>query len=359
MAHSKIHLKSNQEIDEMLGIEDHALAPEDSQNYDPKIFYTDGLTSSEALYTDYQDLLKMREILCELEVKSFCDLGAGIGRAKLLFDYLKSPFKSYSIEYVKERHLAGLMAHQKKSLPFSQGFINSDLSVKPAPTCDSYFIYLPVNDVLISIISFLEKKFTHKSCYLLAIESHGDLLSFLEKAHPFLKIIKKVPLKSKRHHDDLILYQWSPTAAFIKEKSALEKEINTIPSPLKITFTTQSQFWMLWKLLKDREHYQILVEDEQGLWLADLKDSQFGIQVDTIETKYPYRIIPLAEIRGFICPPKNWIGLIKERRLQRKGPLGEMRKLFVSPFPQVEYSWGQKRELENTWPWELLTTLGV
>ena len=359
MAHSKLHLKSNQEIDELLGIDNHALIPEDGHNYDPKIFYTDGLTSAEALYTDYQDLLKMHELLCELEVESFCDLGAGIGRAKLLFDYLDSSFKSYSIEYVKERHQAGLKAHKKNSLLFAEGFVNTDLSQTPAPTCDSYFIYLPVNDVLINIMNFLEKKFMHKSCYLLAIESHGDLLSFLEKTHPFLKVIKKVPLKSKRHHDDLILYQWSPTAAFLEEKSLLNNEINAITSPLKITFTTQSQFWMLWKLLKDRENYQILVENNQGLWLADLKESQFGIQTDTIETKYPYRIIPLSEIRGFIRPPENWISIIKERRLQRKGPLGEMRKLFVSPFPQVEYSWSQRRELENTWPWEILTTLGI
>ena len=312
---------SNLEIDKLFQIESYAL---ESKDYDSKHFYTDGLTSADALYTDYQDLLQIHKLLIALGVKSFCDLGAGIGRAKLLFDYLKSPFQSYSIEFVKERHYEGLKSHKKLNLPFPEGFQNSNLLTCPPPQCDAYFIYLPVGEVLEKTLAALESIFLNKSCYIIAIESHGDLLNYLEDTHDHFKLIEKIPLKAKRHHEQMCLYQWSPK----KEK---------IP------------FWSHWKEFKNRENFQILVEDDQGTWLADLKDSQFGIQRHTVETQFPPRIIPLSQVKGFVEIKGEGLKLIEKRRAAFKGPLGEMRKLFVLPSPQVEYSSGQKKELEVTW----------
>ncbi len=360
MSEHELKNKTNREIDLILGIEKHQLKS-DEQKYDPKIFYTDGLTSADALYTDYQDLLSIYEELCARDIKSFCDLGAGVGRAKLLFDFLNSPFKNYSIEYVQERHQEGLRAHQKLDLSFPEGFINADLSQQPPPLCDCYFIYLPVNDILIQTLSFIEELYLYKgkSCYIMAIESHGDLLSFLETTHPYLKRIKTIPLKSKRHKDELVLFEWRASSDYLDNKSHLHEKIATHKEKLKVTFNSNQDFWMLWKLLKNEGYFQLLIEDQNGQWLADLKNSNFGIQPNTIETLFPYRIISLNEIQAIVKPPSSWNSVIDERRLAKRGPLGEMRKLFVSPFPQVEYSWGQKKELEKAWKWELFSTLKV
>ncbi len=350
--------KTNREIDEILGIQKYQLQS-DPEYYDPKIFYTDGLTSADALYSDYQDLLSIYELLMGKGIKSFCDLGAGIGRAKLLFDYLRAPFKSYSIEFVKERHQEGLRAHQSLGLPFSEGFIHADLSQSPPPPCECYFLYMPVNDVLIQTLDFLEELHTARKGYLLAIESHGDLLSYLESTHPYLKVVARIPLKSKRHHEEMVLYQFNPTKGHRIEKNAALKKIAETSGALRIEVTSEDSFWMLWKQFKNHNDLQILVEDNNGQWLADLKDSLFGIQPQTLETAHPYRIIKLEEIKAIIRPPTAWLEFIEKRRLQERGPLGEMRKLFVSPFPQVEYSRGQKKELEITWRWEWFTTLRI
>ncbi len=342
---SLLHL-SNSEIDQLFKIESYAL---ESADYDSKTFYTDGLTSADALYTDYQDLLQIHTLLMELGVKSFCDLGAGIGRAKLLFDYLESPFQSYSVEFVRERHMEGVKAHKYLNLNFLEGFQLTNLLDDAPPVCDAYFIYLPVNEVLEKTMCRIEELFQDKSCYLFVIESHGDLLHYIEDTHQHMKLSKKVPLRAKRHHSDLCLYEWSP------------KSTPPLPKVTQPYFKPQDEttFWTLWKKLKANSFFQIVVREENSVWLADLKDSQFGIQRGTLETAYPPRIIPLSQIEGIIEAPIQWSELIEKRRASERSPLGEIRKLFVFPSPQVEYSWGQKKELDLAWEWETFTTLGV
>jgi len=155
----------------------------------------------------------------------------------------------------------------------------------------------------------------------------------------------------------MIVYEWGPTKKYQDKRQKALQQIHANQGPLQIKWQDRFFFWMLWKELRADDDFQLLIKDENGEWLADMKDSNFGIQEATVQTTTPYRIIPLSQIKAIIRPPKDWKKIIEERRAQRRGPLGEMRKLFVSPFPQVEYSWGPKKELEETWQWERFTTL--
>ena len=60
-----LYHKSNLEIDQIFGFKDYAL---DLPDYPSDIFYTDGLTSAEALYSDYQDLLQIHTFLEEKKI---------------------------------------------------------------------------------------------------------------------------------------------------------------------------------------------------------------------------------------------------------------------------------------------------
>jgi hypothetical protein len=354
-----LYHKSNLEIDQIFGFKDYALELPD---YPSNIFYTDGLTSAEALYSDYQDLLQIHTFLEEKKIKSFCDLGAGIGRAKILFDSLNSSFQSYSLEFVQQRHKEGKRVHKENQLSHEEGFIQCNLLTDPIPKCECYFIYLPVGEVLIKTMEKIKNLTLEEKCLIIAIESHGDLLSYLEKTHRHLSLRDRIPLSAKRHTEFIHIYEYQPK----DNPSPLESDIfnhldnsTNKDQPLRINFSEELSFWELWKELRKRDEFQVLVEDQNGQWLADLKDSQFGIQPSTLETQYPQRIIPLSEIKAFVRAPLSWQELIRKRRNKEDGPLGEIRKLIVFPSPQVEFSRGQKRELETAWDWELFTTLGV
>lgn len=356
----QIQTLTSNEIDSLLGIQDTHLLLKNPHYEKEKELYTDGLTSADALYTDYRDFASLYDSLIESKINSFCDLGSGIGRSKLLFDHWEAPFQSYALEFVKERHDEGLRVHQSLALQFPEGFINANLKEEAPPLCDAYFIYLPVGDVLFATLKNILHQHREKSALFYVIESHGDLISYLEMALPNLIKREEIPLTGKRHSTSMHVYSLPPTKNFLSLEKAYREEILNHEQGFSIHTLTDFHFLTLFHHFRNHRHAQVVIKQEDQLWLADTWEWKFGIQPRTFELHCPYRIISFDEISGIMIPHEDWLkDLIAKRRSGERGPLGEIRKLFVFPSLQVEYSSGSKKELEVSWTWETLPTLGV
>jgi|GEM_PF-2223199 len=345
--------KKSEEIDQFF----HLFVPSKVKELNLKEAYTDLPLSAEALYTSYQDLLMVRESLINKAVKSFTDIGSGIGRAKVLFDFLDSPFRTDSIEIVQERHQAGIKAHSTFQLKDSDGFINANLLNFPLPKSDSFLIYLPVGPTLFKVLEELKILSTQKDVYLYVIESHGDLISFLEDQLPSLKLLENLTLHSKRHHPDVNVYQLESCASSLAwqdhalDRLKLFKE-NCFLNLLGLPFHKK---WFLMQTLSKDQLPQLLIQEEDFAWLGSLEEVIPGIDSKKIEIKFPPRIVECEKIQGILYPPQEIQEYISKRRLSSEG----LRKLIVSPTPQVEYAGGEKRELKIQWSLERATPLVI
>ncbi len=338
--------KDERAIEELLGLE--AITKVDGTSSSEA--YADGLTTSEALFTSYCDYSTLFQDFTSRGFSSFCDIGGGIGRGKLLFDILsthKSP-KNYSVELLEQRHQEGLSAHARMNLPFPDGFKCCDLRVAPLPKADAYFIYLPVGAVLNEVLSKIEEQFQNSNGILYVIESHGDLIPFLKDSLP-LKLLDQIPLTSKRHNPNIHVFAIGPLNAWSKQRNLLSTQNEeALRDSSGLDFFNYSPGDILHTLqqFEEQADIQLIIKEHDKEWLADLKGHRYGIKEGTIEIKTPYRIVELSRLRGLVIPTSEWQELVAQRRKPEK-PL--IRKIIISPTCAVEYSSGEIIELSIRW----------
>lgn len=307
--------------------------------------YTDGLISSEALYTSYrdfyqiyQDLIERRE---EKKIESFADLGAGISRSKILFDLLEAPFQTMTYEFVPERVEAAKEAYQKLKLPHVKGIIKYNLKEKALPSHDAYFLYLPVGPTLDHLVEELKNLSLKKSRLLYVIESHGDLLNYLKKCFPDLKELSRYPLHSQRHDPNLYVFELDSCKEQIKrEKEILKQAKDEIDQGF---FSSQLEPFELYTLLKafgNDPLCQIIVREEQFSWLASIEGWKEGPVADSIESLFPPRIIPTEQIEGLVRAPTSLGPYIARRRSSEESSSQRIRKIVLDHPLSLEFADG-------------------
>ncbi len=126
---------STSEIDEFFHLTPVTDVPREGAEH----LYLTGLTP-EALFTSYHDVIEVMEWLHSQGAKSWCDLGAGIGRTCVLWSWLYGG-ASTGVECVPERLNVARMASLRLSLLSAQ-WLEADFSSPDfkLPESDVYFI---------------------------------------------------------------------------------------------------------------------------------------------------------------------------------------------------------------------------
>lgn len=331
-------------LDEVLGLK----ANLKSTSIEIEEAYADGLTGSEALYTSYKDLLTIYQDIKQRGLKSFADLGAGHCRSKIFFDFIGAPFQSYAYELVPERIAGAKDCYQNLGLSFTQGFIEGDVTKKDLTDHDAFLLYLPVGPTLEILVNKFKELSCSKNIYLYVIESHGDLIDYLKDSLGPLRLRKSYPLHSQRHLPELYVFELESCLQQISDeqnlKKAALKELEKNENYSLKELSSQEKLF-LFKELSDVDYLQLLISEDDFEWLACLKGWRYGIQKDTIETIYPYRIHYLDKIESIIVPSNVVLPYIKERRDILKPPLSSVRKIKVSPTLGIERANGVFEEL--------------
>ncbi len=313
--------------------------------------YGDGLTGAQALYTDYRDLLIIHNDLRERGLTSFADLGAGNCRSKILFDYLDSPFISAAYEFAHERIEGAKKCYRDLNLKDEKNFFNQDLRSCDLSSYESFLIYLPVGETLDHVIEKLKVMSLKSTPLLYVIESHGDLIPYLEDRLPHLHLLKKEELHGDRHDPFLRIYQLENSQAQIEREEAL-KEKATKASMDSGGFSLSGlkvwELWFIFSLFREDSYAQFLVREDNFKWLASVEKWTYGIQKDTLETHYPYRIHHLNQLQAILWPPSPFKEYVKERRDLFKPPLSALRKIIVSPKAALEFAGGEIQVLDES-----------
>jgi hypothetical protein len=337
------------EIDQSIGL----ISPLKSKFQDKdKESYSDGLTGADALFTSYQDFLTIHDDLIKRNFKSFGDLGAGNCRSKILFDLIKAPFSSFAFEFVPERISAARSCYQSLGLADNEGLIEANLKHCQLPLLDAYFIYLPVGETLKRIIQQLKIHSIKKTPFLYVIESHGDLINYLEDQLPTLKKIEELPLVGTRHHPNINVYQLTSCSEQLEREDELIKKSQEALISQRGFSLQELKTWekyFLFYTYQESSSLQFIVKEENSSWLASIEGWQYGIKQGTVETKFPYRIHQLEQLVAITEPQEGWLQFVEERRDTFKPPLSSIKKLIFAPEAALERANGDLESILEEW----------
>ncbi len=160
--------------------------------------------SPEALCTDPEDIL---EIVSDSLIQgTWVDLGSGYGHTVLTYAEKFPERKAVGVE--RETARVSLSQKMADDLGLDVSFIQGDLLHCDIPEGQVYFLYFPQGHVLDRILSVLMRK---KNFVIVAIESHGDFFSRLDK-EDWLTLSQSIPLKSSRHDSHARIYSSTKVA---------------------------------------------------------------------------------------------------------------------------------------------------
>lgn len=367
--------ESDQEIDQLLGIDPQGVeALLNLRNQSSRSPLLEGTylglnLSIHALYTSYRDCFQILSKLDELRIKeakeklNLLDLGAGMGRlaitAKLFFPNIKVA----SIEIVKERlNLAkealtnigcteAFNLYHKNLNELDSNNDNKDLK-EWFETFDSAFLYLSSNPTFKTLMTKLKKRALKKPFTAIAVESHGDLLTTLKKDNPWLTEEKdKLKSNSKRWSEDISFFK----SLKVEKMQSLQKEEDLLFQKLLSTLSdvgviSMNQVPLKWRhlflnKLSSSKDFELIVEDQDvgsetpHHYMASTYLLQNALYKHRYQTRFPEREFEPQKIVSVIKPAKKWDAWRKARfQKKRISSLGEVRKLIISPKPQVEFS---------------------
>ncbi len=269
----------------------------------------------DALYSSLPDLEGLFHLI---EIGGdFLDLGGGVGFPALVYAQLHPDMNAFSLEKSFVRHEAGkrIKDHFNISNVF---FMQADLLNCDIPDVEIYFLYFPTGFVLDRILDELVNKKRFR--YLVAIESHGDLIPRLLIDGRF-EVEKTFPLTAKRHLDH----------AYIFKKSA-----GLISDP-----TFQLSYKDL--ILK-------IQSDNDEIWLG-LSKKLSWMKGNLFNLAHPPRTISSKEILEVMAESQleedvNFLlKIFKFNELKMITDdficLGEIRKIIIYPEKRLEISSGQ------------------
>jgi hypothetical protein len=156
-----------------------------------------------ALYTSEQDLKNI--VSHPLVSGTWVDFGAGDGESLYQYALLHPHQRAIGIELCPQR-----VAASEKKLAGVAGaeIVLGDLWSCEVPLGQTYFFYFPTGPVLDRLLSVLSQR--QKNFVIVAIESHGDLLSRLDR-EAWLSRSDEIPLSSARHYPNAVFYKACPT----------------------------------------------------------------------------------------------------------------------------------------------------
>lgn len=288
-----------------------------------------GLTA-DALYTSFADYYTLLTHPLVKAGDTIVDLGAGVGKGTLLARSLNLDLTVLSLEYVRERHEAGLQALKQLKLPHHE-MICCDLMTTPVPAADHYFIYLPTGILLTKILAQLKQRAQNHSFLVWVIESHGDLIPTLQNFAPFLRLNpEQIKLDSHRHSPFLSVFTATTDKNYEREIFPFQNEINNSAAS------------------------HLLIEDcDVGsqapyFWLANIEGISMGVRPEHLQVFYPNREFHWQQIREVLHKlPTDLTRWVTARQLQQNfSGLGEVRKIITAPRPMIEFSQGTRLPLE-------------
>lgn len=274
--------------------------------------------SPEALCTDPEDIL---EIVSDSLIQgTWVDLGSGYGHTVLTYAEKFPERKAIGVE--REEARVSLSQKIADELKLSVNFIQGDLLHCDIPEGHVYFLYFPQGHVLDRILSFLMRK---KDIVIVAIESHGDLFSRLDREN-WLKLSKIISLKSSRHNPHARIY-------------------STIKVSDKLSGLHDYSF----------QEKIFLISEDGTTWLGEsfgLYESGANYQlVHPPRTIQEENVVKIMTINDLSQTEKFLIGLRRAGELEvtagEKNYSGFIRKIITSPAFSVEFSCGERVEWER------------
>ena len=367
--------ESDQEVDQLLGIDPQGveallnLRNQNSSSNQLEGTYLGLNLSVHALYTSYRDCFQILSKLDELRIKEvkeklkLLDLGAGMGRLAITAKLFFPSIKVASIEIVKER--LDLAKEAFTNIGCTEDFnlyhknlneLDSNKDNKGLKewfeTFDSAFLYLSSNPTFKTLMTKLKKRALKKPFTAIAVESHGDLLTTLKKDNPWL-IEEKDKLKSnsKRWSEDISFFK----SLKVEKMQSLQKEEDLLFQKLLSTLSdvgviSMNQVPLKWRhlflnKLSSSKDFELIVEDQDvgsenpHHYMASTYLLQNSLYKHRYQTRFPEREFEPQKIVSVIKPAKKWDAWRKARfQKKRISSLGEVRKLIISPRPQVEFS---------------------
>lgn len=281
--------------------------------------YYQGLDAT-ALQTSYLDFYQIFEAIPA--DSTLIDVGSGYSRGSLLAEQLNR--KCISIEVVEQRVKAS-----QKYLQNKDAIICADVTSENfiMPEGDYYFLYLPHGEVLYQALKRIQKIASYRKVNLIVIESHGNLIDYLNAQSHWL-VPKDFGIQTSVPRHDTKIYCY---------------ECYGQDYP-----TTFEKHWD-WCSDQDREY---LVWQNEQLWTADTYQTELWIMQHKmhIETFKPARIIPVSDIFSTRCiSQQSEIYRILHHARQNKitGPKGHISKIFVRPEPLVEWLNGETSDWQS------------
>lgn len=285
----------------------------ENENENENESYYLGLNAS-ALQTSYLDFYQIFQYIPENAV--IVDVGSGYSRGTLLAQKLGR--KCIGIEAVEQRVTAC-----QKLLTHKEDIIHADITDENfcLPVGDYYFIYLPHGKVLYQTLKKIQKIATGRKVTLVVIESHGNVIEYLDAQDHWLVKRKETLTTSLPRHDTKIYFydcygQNYPTLV--------------------------EQHWD-WNSDKDKEY---LIWQNNQLWTADTFGSElwFLNQKMMIETFAPNKMISLEDLfntRIISNQSSDYRYLRQAREDKKRTSKGHICKIFIRPEPLVEWLNGE------------------
>ncbi|MBT3980621.1 MAG: hypothetical protein HOE90_04660 [Bacteriovoracaceae bacterium] len=324
---------------------------ESTVSSEDKDCYGEAPLDPRAIYTSYLDFFNIAKKLDFNQGGSFVDLGAGVGRSKLLYSFIYPQLKVICIEKMQ-----GRLKACEKSLSYfgldTTGLICGDLNEIEIPVADYYFIYLPAGKMLNRVLGELKKIAKSKPFTLIAIESHGDLFDKLEKFAPWLtRKDSHLQTALERHNNNIHFYQPLESKemdVYLKEEQDVFKkfmEVLKAEGRIQLTDIPKVYRHNFILSLSGRNDIELVIKDrsigdnEDHLWLASTTDIETSLLKDHYHSRFPSRDFRVKQIYKIIMAPpelKLWRGL--RFRDAEFMDFGLVRKILIYPHVQIEFS---------------------
>lgn len=348
-----IYEQSDEQTDQFFGITPIT----DVSREGPQDLYLAGI-DPKALYSSYKDLAEVMLQLYQSGVRSWCDIGCGIGRSCFLWTWLFEDTTSVGVEIVGERlELARSRSLNARMLWIEADFARPDFKL---PLSDSYFIYLATGTRFDRVLNKIKK--LPGSPQLVVIESHGDLKKRLMWESWWLPPTElRFKLYSHRHDPWGSVYQKTSNSIFfqLEEKFELQSgilpaDLKKHPSPLGYLLSKSSQ-----------KNWELVIEENEHKWTMDtlglewfdhqsIKGLHPPRQLSWDQCTIGLRLIPEdGDYRQFSQLRREAV-LLRVHTAQSRIENVVIRKIIIQPEFIIEFSDGSRIARSEIKTWDIL-----
>lgn len=315
----------------------------------PDDLYLQGL-DPRALYTSYKDLLEIMETLYLQGLRSWCDVGCGIGRSCFLWTWLFEETTSVGVEQVRDR----IDQARSHSLLERMKWIEADFSNPEfkLPHTDIYYLYLATGPRFDGLLRKIKK--IPGTPMLVVVESHGDMFQRLQwESWWLIQTDKRFRLDSRRHNPWGMVFQKSADSMFFQLEESFETKRGILPSELKKHPSPLS--YLLTK--SNQKNWEMVIDEQGEKWTMDtlglewfnahtIKGQNPPRQVSWDQCTIGLRLIPEGEYDFWSRLRRHSAALTLATRDQVFDQV-RVRKIFIQPEFVVELSNGSRIKVND------------